>query len=889
MKIITRFLRALIVTVTISTTTNLYGQLLTVDSSHQIMSKIDQTKKIEWLKQYSKGFVSKNDAGGYTFYNKRGKEKSHFLIANEIPSKTLLKLFKNDTLEIDGIFSTYQFIGKQFEGVFHGEFIIQKKHSKEQQKGEYQFGKKTGKWVTKKSYGSSKSFISDIEEYEYGADENTLNFIEFNSDNDTVIKGNLKYIKDNRIKSIYYVKRSIEYDIFSTPIDTVFLGYSYDFQDDLCHFKNYINDRLIEEGYISTTYLFQSYLGIYDENNNIQFDCNYKISDILDDIHVSEEFLVGTHHWLKNPKRIRTFKNGRLNGWTVNYHNNGVVSDSLFYINDTLNGKAVCFHDNSKVKSRGEYLKGKKNGIWKYYDAFGDLIKTLDYSNHISSIKSKCNVIVPIIRPKTAHLVVSSVNKKYALTNNFDLRVDHQNGSSEYSLWDLDKKKIVKQDMSLDLRNQFGCYGCDVGTKYMAGMKNLKITNDGLYYYQDTNLYDIETGLLSSQKKSTNKTYKYINDYRDEHIAIEVGNIINNTISTIDLGESNYIEDYSQDSLHAFILTENMLLRYDLSSNILDTISTFSKSGNYLRKLVGSSFVEVKFSIKEDDNHFFVEDYSITDITTNKKQTWVLNDFVFGSQENNKHLTPEWIDVVHFNTNVGRFIVFQDKVFQNFNSKIIELKKNGSFRKFGLENELIKLEDDYGIYNTDNGLVWYYFDTQEFQSFQKKVASVNRVIFNEDKLYLGHETAPNPKGNEDFFVLDLKNFRTQSLKLSNEDKDTMSTEFDPKEIFSRSEVSSFMFNSNLDIKESFDFQYQYQTADYNKTILTYSSNYSYNYGFNYSRLLFINENKLVPVEKYVSLIQLDNKDFIFYTDSPTNYQNINRLCCWHLFLKKKIR
>ena len=63
------------------------------------------------------------------------------------------------------------------------------------------------------------------------------------------------------------------------------------------------------------------------------------------------------------------FNAGKLTDWVVSYYPNGIIKDSLFFMNDTLNGKYVTYTDEGKLYTLKYYEKGKRIGLsqdWYY-------------------------------------------------------------------------------------------------------------------------------------------------------------------------------------------------------------------------------------------------------------------------------------------------------------------------------------------------------------------------------------------------------------------------------------------------------------------------------------------------------------------------------------------
>ncbi len=61
------------------------------------------------------------------------------------------------------------------------------------------------------------------------------------------------------------------------------------------------------------------------------------------------------------------YENGLKQGENNYYAPNGVLLKKLNYDNDQLHGPAEYFDANGNTNILGQYVKGKKHGLWKYY------------------------------------------------------------------------------------------------------------------------------------------------------------------------------------------------------------------------------------------------------------------------------------------------------------------------------------------------------------------------------------------------------------------------------------------------------------------------------------------------------------------------------------------
>lgn len=73
------------------------------------------------------------------------------------------------------------------------------------------------------------------------------------------------------------------------------------------------------------------------------------------------------------------YNDGKLEGEALYYAKNGTIVKSYLYENDILNGYSKHFLPNGKILVEGAYKKGKKHGVWRYYEN-GKLVKTKDFT-----------------------------------------------------------------------------------------------------------------------------------------------------------------------------------------------------------------------------------------------------------------------------------------------------------------------------------------------------------------------------------------------------------------------------------------------------------------------------------------------------------------------------
>ena len=73
------------------------------------------------------------------------------------------------------------------------------------------------------------------------------------------------------------------------------------------------------------------------------------------------------------------YKDGKLNGKSVWYNENGIPIKEFIFENDELHGLSKYFSNNGDLLIEGLYRRGKKHGIWKYYQN-GELKEEKDFT-----------------------------------------------------------------------------------------------------------------------------------------------------------------------------------------------------------------------------------------------------------------------------------------------------------------------------------------------------------------------------------------------------------------------------------------------------------------------------------------------------------------------------
>lgn len=77
---------------------------------------------------------------------------------------------------------------------------------------------------------------------------------------------------------------------------------------------------------------------------------------------------------------IQEYKNGVGNGTWINYYENGVRKEVGTYINNLVEGPVTQYREDGSLKATGHYKHWRKKvGIWRYYDAKGNVREQIDY------------------------------------------------------------------------------------------------------------------------------------------------------------------------------------------------------------------------------------------------------------------------------------------------------------------------------------------------------------------------------------------------------------------------------------------------------------------------------------------------------------------------------
>lgn len=85
-----------------------------------------------------------------------------------------------------------------------------------------------------------------------------------------------------------------------------------------------------------------------------------------------------------------SYKNNSKNGLYKKIAENGVVLEETFYKDNIYNGSAIFREASGSIASQGQFVNGKKMGIWQFYEK-GKLVKETNMSLQEKSKNTKNN------------------------------------------------------------------------------------------------------------------------------------------------------------------------------------------------------------------------------------------------------------------------------------------------------------------------------------------------------------------------------------------------------------------------------------------------------------------------------------------------------------------
>ena len=118
--------------------------------------------------------------------------------------------------------------------------------------------------------------------------------------------------------------------------------------------------------------------------------------------HLNSKNIMTTEHYSKGKlEGIRTvfynsgkiaeeisYKNNLKNGFYKKYTENGIVLEESIFKNNQYSGLAIFRDSNGNMVSKGQFVKGKKAGIWQFFEK-GKIVKEMNMSFPENATKSK--------------------------------------------------------------------------------------------------------------------------------------------------------------------------------------------------------------------------------------------------------------------------------------------------------------------------------------------------------------------------------------------------------------------------------------------------------------------------------------------------------------------
>ncbi|WP_299840203.1 toxin-antitoxin system YwqK family antitoxin [uncultured Tenacibaculum sp.] len=294
--------------------------------------------------------------------------------------------FKNG--KIDGTYISYDFAGNKsseanyINGKIDGKQISYFQNGKIQEETYYKNGQKNGTWLTYNRQGKvyrTEQYKNDKKEGKWvkelkNVQDNTKSvIIEFYKNNEPtgrweerLTDGKLKWEKvhsspTNYIKKSYHLNGKIaqELQIKNRRKNGITTHYT---PEGILRYKiNYDNDYITyEEKYFENGTLESKTNFKYGKRNGVYTKFNE------DGVKIQEG------------QYVDTFKSGI---WKTFEGKKGRQISALTYKNGKLNGIGKFYNLKSKtVEMQGNYVSGKKHGMWKHYDASGELTKEIEFN-----------------------------------------------------------------------------------------------------------------------------------------------------------------------------------------------------------------------------------------------------------------------------------------------------------------------------------------------------------------------------------------------------------------------------------------------------------------------------------------------------------------------------
>lgn len=100
----------------------------------------------------------------------------------------------------------------------------------------------------------------------------------------------------------------------------------------------------------------------------------WEIQNFQDGVREGEKIYYA-YYSIDKPKGIINYKNGKLDGKSIRYYDNGIIYYEQNYKEGELEGYERFYHYNGQLKQEGKFVQGKASGEFKLYSETGELIK----------------------------------------------------------------------------------------------------------------------------------------------------------------------------------------------------------------------------------------------------------------------------------------------------------------------------------------------------------------------------------------------------------------------------------------------------------------------------------------------------------------------------------
>ena len=234
---------------------------------------------------------------------------------------------------------------------------------------------------------------------------------------------------------------------------------------------------------------------------------------------------------------------------TIKYSPTGKIISEKSFDNDILNGNVKYFHSNEKIKKEENYINGKKYGIFKQYDRFGNMNAEIEFKDDKRNGYSKYYFLngqienLEFYKNDKKHGSFQYYNESGQLISEKNYKNGQKDGIFKSYFSSLSGDKYLKyiENYKKDKKNgTFKYYTLDHSTKKNPNSKLERIENykndkkDGAFKYYNSRGFGDRKETLSivkeefyenDQKIGTWKEYDYdwhsLTGYTQEIIAIE--------------------------------------------------------------------------------------------------------------------------------------------------------------------------------------------------------------------------------------------------------------------------------------------------------------------------------------------------------------------------------